>query len=72
MQANYRKRREERIYRFYVTSTLKNMNKSVANTFTGKYMQVDYLDLIDPKPEETRTGEEIRQHIKDGLNKLGA
>lgn len=48
------------------------MNESVANTFTGKYMQVDYLDLINPKPEETRTGEEIRQHIKDGLNKLGA
>ena len=60
------------MYRYYMTDVLRNINESVANTMTGSYMQVRYMDIINPKPEETRTADEIIQHIKDGLNKLGA
>lgn len=56
----------------YVTSALKNINESIANAFAGRYMQIDYLDLLKPTKEETRTADEIIQHIKDGLDRIGA
>lgn len=55
-----------------MSDVVRNINEIAANSFTGKYMKASYRDLIYPKPEETRTAEEVIQHIKDGLNELGA
>ena len=55
-----------------MSEALKNINESVANSFTGRYMQKSYIELLHPKQEETRTAEEIIQNIKDGLDELGA
>lgn len=56
----------------YVTSVLKNINESIANAYAGKYMQIDYVDLLKPTKKETRTADEIIQDIKDGLDRIGA
>jgi len=72
LQANYRKKKQETAFRYYVSDILKNINESVANTFSGKYMQYSLREILNPQPEETRTAEEIIQHIKDGLNRIGA
>lgn len=55
-----------------MSEAVKNINESVANAYTGKYMTKSYVDLLKPEPEETRTADEIIQHMKDKLNELGA
>lgn len=72
LQANYHKKSKDAAFRYYVTDVLKNINESVANTMSGKYMQARFYDILNPPKEETRTAEEIIQHIKDGLDKIGA
>lgn len=55
-----------------MTSALKNVNESLANVYGGNYLQKDFVEVLHPAPEETRTAEEVIQHIKDGLNEIGA
>lgn len=35
-------------------------------------MTISYRELFNPQKKETRTGEEIREHIKDKLRDIGA
>jgi len=37
----------------------------------GKYLSVSYNDMINPLPEETRTADEIINHMKKKLAKAG-
>ena len=57
---------------FYVADAVKNINQIAATAFTGTYMQKRLIELVYPEPDETRTAEDVINHIKDGLNKLGA
>ena len=53
---------EEKAYRIYVTDTLRAL--------TGTENNPRYVEWIDTTPPETRTADEIINHIKDGLRKL--
>lgn len=74
MQARYRQRREEVIFRSYMANATKNINDAVAESLGGKVMQYKYDEIVTMKEDdtETRTAEEIIQHIKDGLDRIGA
>ncbi len=56
---------EERVYRVYVAETLYFMARGEAPT-------VRFNDLIHPKPQDTRTSEEIIDTMKTKLNRLEA
>jgi hypothetical protein len=72
LQANYRKKTETTQYRFYVTDCIQNINASIAEQLGGKYMIVSYREIVKPQKEETRTGDEIRENIKEKLRNIGA
>lgn len=47
------------------------MTENTAKYAGGGYMRTSYQEIIHPKPEETRTGEEIKEHFKKKLAKFG-
>lgn len=55
---------KEQAYRTYVTDALKIIGENTAKYAGGSYMKVRYLDIENPKPEETRTPEEVITHMK--------
>lgn len=58
------------LFRRYVAEIGKNVNEIVAHRYSGQYMAVSFEDML--KPQEMRTGEQVRQHFKDKLGQLGA
>ena len=64
------KKKEDDAYKVYVTEAAKNINRILAENFTGSYMKVSYTEMLHPKPQETRTAEEIINDIRAGLQEL--
>lgn len=63
---------KETAYRVYVTDTLKMMLENTATVVSqsggsGKFIEARYFDVINPKPKDERTEEEIINHIKIGV-----
>lgn len=50
-------------YRVYVTDILKLIAENTANFAKGQYMKMRYYDIITPKKQDTRTGDEIVEDI---------
>lgn len=57
---------EEKAYRIYATDCLRMISENTAKP-SGVYMKARYIDIIKPKKEETRTANEIIDHIKKRL-----
>lgn len=62
---------EEHAYRVYMSDAILTVTETVARAFGGKYMGYRYIDLVEPQPEETRTGEEIIADLGKKLEKMG-
>ena len=50
---------EKRAFEVYVTDTLQMISKNTANYAGGSYVTGRYIDIVNPKPEDNRTGDEI-------------
>ena len=48
--------------------TLRLVTENTAHLGSGKYMTAEYDEIINPKPEEKRTAEEIIDDIKSKIN----
>lgn len=70
MQANLHEKRQDKAYKVYMTEAVKNINRILAENMTGSYMKVSYMEMLNPKPEETRTAEQIIEDIRMGLQRL--
>lgn len=57
----------DKAYRVYVTDALKMIGENTARYAGGGYLKVRFADLIDPKPAETRTPEQIIEHMKQKI-----
>lgn len=59
----------ETTYRAYVTDALKIIAENTAKYAGGSHPKVRYIDLVDPKPKDTRSGAEIAADVikKAGL-----
>lgn len=55
----------------YVTDALKAVAENTAKYSGGGYIKARYIEIIDPPPEETRTGEEIIAQMKAKLGQIG-
>nr|DAI09942.1 MAG TPA: hypothetical protein [Caudoviricetes sp.]DAZ63692.1 MAG TPA: hypothetical protein [Caudoviricetes sp.] len=54
-----------------MTDVLKILAENSARYAGGSYMKSRYYDLIHPKPEETRTPEEIIGNMKEKIARIG-
>jgi hypothetical protein len=70
VQANLHEKRQNDAYRIYSAEAMKNINRILAENMTGSYMKVSYMDMLNPKPAETRSAEQIINDIRRGLQEL--
>lgn len=52
VEARYEQEYRDTAYRFYVTNSLQNIPQQ-------KFCSISYADMINPKPKDNRTGDEI-------------
>ena len=55
-------------YRIYVARATQILTENTANAFGGKSMSMSYEELINPKPVDNRSAEEIIEDIKKKMN----
>lgn len=60
---------EEEAFKIYTTECLRIITENTAKMVCGSCVSVSFADIIDPKPVDNRTGEEIVAEIvkKAGL-----
>ena len=58
---------KEELFRTYVTDALKILTGNTARFAGGDYLKIAYREAIHPKPEETRSADEIIANIKSKL-----
>lgn len=61
---------KEKSYQLYITECLRMITENTARFGGGSYMQLKYSELIEPKPQDNRTADEIIQGIKTKVNNL--
>lgn len=61
---------ENEVWRKYTARCMRMIGENTAGMVNGKFMSIEYEDIINPKPEEKRSADEIIGNIKDKLNKM--
>lgn len=61
VEARYEQEYRDMAYRFYVTNSLQNIPQN-------KYCSVPFGEILNPKPRDDRSGDEIAMDI---INKAG-
>ena len=64
LPAMIKRQGEEELYRVYVSDTLKIAAENISRIGGGMTLQSRYIELINPPEEETRTAEEIIDHVR--------
>ena len=61
--ARYQSQQRDLAYRIYVTDCLRMVAENTAKLSQGTYTAARFYDIINPKPADNRTGEEIAADI---------
>ena len=61
--ARYQSQQRDLAYRIYVADCLRIISENTAKMGGGSYITVKLADIINPKPVDNRTGEEIAADI---------
>ena len=61
--ARYQSQQRDLAYRIYVTDCLRIISENTAKMSGGSYITAKFEDIINPKPVDNRTGEEIAADI---------
>ena len=61
--ARFNQHQRDLAYRIYVTDCLRMVTENTAKMSQGAYTSARFYDIINPKPVEKRTGEEIAADI---------
>ncbi len=59
---------ENEAFKTYVAECLKIITENTAKMSGGSYISASFADILDPKPVDNRTGEEI---VADVIKKAG-
>ena len=66
--ARYQSQQRDLAYRIYVSDCLRIISENTAKMCGGSYITAKLADIINPKPVDDRTGEEIAADI---INRAG-
>ena len=61
--ARYQSQQRDLAYRIYIADCLRILSENTAKVGGGSYITAKFADIINPKPVEKRTGEEIAADI---------
>lgn len=68
--ARHEEAQRREVYRIYVTDALQLAAENTAKAVGGRYITRRYGDVLTPQKVETRTGDEIKEHMKQVLGGL--
>ena len=63
----FQKEQEEKAVKIYYAECLRIITENTAKIGGGSYIQAKLQDIIDPKPVENRTADEIIEGIRKKL-----
>ena len=66
--ARLNERAKTEAYRIYVTGALRVVAENTARFASGNYIKARYADMIEPKKQDNRTGDEI---VADIIKRAG-
>ena len=66
--ARLNERAKTESYRIYVTDALRVVAENTARFASGNYIKARYADMIEPKKQDNRTGDEI---VADIIKRAG-
>ena len=66
--ARYQSQRRDLAYRIYVSECLRIISKNTAKMGGGEFVERKFSDIINPKPKDERSGEEI---VADIIERAG-
>ena len=61
---------ENEVWRKYTARCLRLITENTAGMVNGKFISVEYEDIINPKPEEKRSADEIINGLKNKIDKM--
>lgn len=61
---------KEFAFRVYAADCLKVITENTARLSGGGYMNIRLIDVLHPKPEETRSSDDVIAHMKQILGGL--
>ena len=61
--ARYQSQQRDLAYRIYISDCLRIISENTAKICGGSYIVAKFADIINPKPVDNRTGEEIAADI---------
>ena len=64
----FQKEQEDKAVKIYYAECLRIISENSAKMVGGSYMKAKFTDIINPKPVDKRTGEEIAADI---INRAG-
>ena len=70
--SSFRREQEERTIKIYIGECLRIMTENTAKMGGGSYMTAKLDDILNPKPIETRTSEEIIDKMKNKMQKINS
>ena len=62
-QARYNQHQRDLAYRIFVSEGLRMLTENTAKMVQGAYLTVNFLDIINPKPKDERSGAEIASDV---------
>jgi hypothetical protein len=66
----FQKEQEEKAVKIYYAECLRIMTENTAKIGGGGYIQAKLAEILDPKPVDNRTADEIINGIKDKLEQM--
>ena len=62
-QARYNQHQRDLAYRIFVSEGLRILTENTAKMAQGAYLTANFLDIINPKPKDERSGAEIASDV---------
>lgn len=66
----FQKEQEEKAERYYIAECLRIMTENTARAFGGNYIELKLYDMMNPKPVEKRSADDVINDIKSKLEKM--
>lgn len=66
----FKQEQEEKATKIYYAECLRIISENTAKMGGGSYIQAKLADILDPKPVDNRSANEIIQGIKDKIEQM--
>ena len=68
----FQKEQEEKAARIYYAECLRFMTENTAKICGGSYIEAKLQDILDPKPVDNRSADDVINHIKQKIDEMNS